>query len=110
MQHEFYWKSMCFTTADYVAFYSNFQCNNAEHLKPAGLLQPLELPTQVWVDITIDFIDGISKSWGKKIPFMVMNRFSEYAHPLSIAYPYTTSRVAWVFLNKQYDYTGCQNQ
>jgi hypothetical protein len=32
------------------------QRNKMETLRPAGMLQPLEVPSQVWADISMDFI------------------------------------------------------
>jgi hypothetical protein len=43
------------------------QRNKSERLHPAGLLQPLPVPSQVWSDISMDFIEGFPKVGGKSV-------------------------------------------
>ena len=40
------------------------QQNKTLALSPVGLLLPLEVPTQVWSDISMDFVDGPPKTAG----------------------------------------------
>lgn len=69
------------------------QRNMMENLHPAGLLQPLEVPTQVWTDIAMDFIDGLPRVHGKSVILTVVDRFSKYAHLLALSHPYTAATV-----------------
>lgn len=48
----------------------------------------------------MDFIDGLPKSWGKSVLFVVVDRFSKYAHFIPLAHPYTAARVAQVFFEQ----------
>lgn len=68
-------------------------------LAQAGLLQPLALPTQVWADVYMDFIDGLPKAWSKSILLIVVDNFSKYAHFIPMAHPYTTPSVAQIFFH-----------
>jgi hypothetical protein len=52
---------------DFVRTCSVCQQNKTEALHPAGLLQPLDVPSQVWADISIDFVEGLPKLNGKSV-------------------------------------------
>ncbi|XP_068644724.1 uncharacterized protein [Aristolochia californica] len=76
------------------------QRNKAESLNPTGLLQPLQLPSQVWADISMDFIDGLPKSSGKYVILVVVDRFSKYGHLRPMAHPYTVTHVTQGFMDQ----------
>jgi hypothetical protein len=52
---------------DWVRSCVTCQRNKTETLWPAGLLQPLEVPSQVWADISMDFIEALPKVGGKSV-------------------------------------------
>ena len=75
LRASFYSPHVSRLVTDYVRSCIVCQRSKTEHLHPAGLLQPLELPSSVWADIVID-------------------RFSKYAHFLALGHPYTAITVA----------------
>jgi hypothetical protein len=75
------------------------QRNKAEHLHPAGLLQPLEVPLAVWADIAMDFMEGFPRINGKSMVLTVVGRFSKYAHFITLGHPYTATSVARAFFD-----------
>jgi hypothetical protein len=66
--------------SDYIKSCATCQRHKTEHLHPAGLLQPLPVPTTIWSDIAIDFIEGLPKVGGKTVILTVVDRFSKYGH------------------------------
>ena len=84
---------------DWVRRCSTCQRNKTETLRPAGLLQPLEVPSQLWADISMDFIEGLPKVGGKSVILTVVDRFSKYAHFIALGHPYTAASVARAFFD-----------
>jgi len=82
----------------YVASCTICQKNKADTLSPAGLFQPLPIPCQVWDDIIMDFIEGLSPSNGKSTIFVVVDRLSKSAYFLALSHPYTAKMVAEKFV------------
>jgi hypothetical protein len=73
------------------------QQNKSEHLHLAGLLQPLPVPSQVWSDISMEFIEGFSKVGGKSVVLTVVDRFSKFAHFIALSHPYSAASVGKTF-------------
>jgi hypothetical protein len=84
---------------EYVRGCAVCQRNKSEHLHPAGLLQPLTVPSEVWSDIAMDFIEGFPKVGGKLVILTVVVRFSKFAHFIQLSHPYSASSVARAFFD-----------
>jgi transposase InsO family protein len=84
---------------DHVRTCATCQRNKTQTLQPAGLLQPLEVPSQVWADISMDFIEGLPKVHGRSVILTVVDRFSKYAHFIPLSHPYTAAFVARAFFD-----------
>lgn len=70
----------------------------SESLKPAGLLQPLPIPEQVFEDLSLDFVVGLPKSNGKETILVVVDHLSKYAHFFSLPKKFDSKTVARVLV------------
>ena len=82
---------------DYVRSCAVCQQNKTETLHPAGLLQPLSVPSCIWADISLDFIEAVPKVHGKSVLLTVVERFSKFAHFIPLGHPYMASLVTRAF-------------
>ena len=99
LRRHFVWKGMRNDVDSYIK-----QCSICQHAKhtnahPAGLLQPLPIPSGVWKDISMDFIEGLPKSEGYSVIMVIVDRLTKYAHFIPVKHPYTAPSIAKLFLD-----------
>ncbi|WVZ63682.1 hypothetical protein U9M48_013295 [Paspalum notatum var. saurae] len=81
LKQKFWWTRMKRKIAKYVSECDVCQRVKADHLKPAGMLQPLALPTWKWEDIHMDFIVGLPQTQkGYDSIWVIIDRFTKSAH------------------------------
>jgi hypothetical protein len=97
LRRDFHFPHMRRLVQDFVKACATCQRYKSEHLHPAGLLQPLPVPSIVWADIGLDFVEALPRVHGKMIILSVVDRFSKYCHFIPLAHPYTTESVAQAF-------------
>ena len=75
------------------------QKNKNENVLTPSLLQPLPIPRAPFVDINIDFIEGLLNSQAKVVVLVVVDRFNKYAHFITLFHPYTfkTTRLTCLY-------------
>jgi hypothetical protein len=84
---------------DFVRSCEVCQRNKGEQLRPAKLLQPLEVPSAVWADIAMDFIEGLPRVNNKSVILTVIDRLSKYTHFIQLGHPSTATSMARTFFN-----------
>lgn len=60
-------------------------------------MQPLEVPSQIWSDISMDKTEGLPKVHGKSVILTIVDQFSKYVHFIALSHPYTAATVAQSF-------------
>jgi hypothetical protein len=69
-------------------------------LHPAGLLQPLDIPSMFWSDdIAMDFVEGFLHINGKSVVLTVVDCLSKVEHLIQLGHPYTSTTVARAFFD-----------
>jgi len=97
LRRDFHFPNMRRVVQDFVRACATCQRYKSEHLHPAGLLHPLPVPSIVWADIGIDFVEALPRVHGKTVILSVVDRFSKYCHFVPLAHPYTAESVAQAF-------------
>nr|KYP71834.1 Retrotransposable element Tf2 [Cajanus cajan] len=95
-----YWCGMKKRVQDFVKECDICQRQKYQAQCPSGLLQPLDIPEQIWEDVSIDFITALPKSKGLDTILVVVDRLSKYAHFLSLRHPFTAKTVADLFVKE----------
>ncbi|WVZ89221.1 hypothetical protein U9M48_035649 [Paspalum notatum var. saurae] len=81
LKQKFWWTHMKREIAKYVSECDVCQRVKADHLKPAGMLQPLALPAWKWEDIHMHFIVGLPRTQkGYDSIWVIIDRFTKSAH------------------------------
>lgn len=86
-------------------------CQQAKHMNshPAGPLQPLPIHEGIWMDLSMDFIEGLPKSQGFSVILVVVDRLTKYAHFIPVKHPYIASDIAYLFIDNVVKLHGLPN-
>lgn len=95
----FYWEGLKREVKRPVAKYDLCQKIKYDTRPPAGLLLSLPIPNEIWKDLSMEFIEGLSKSKGNKVILVLVDRLSKYGHVILIKYHYTGKSVAKAFVD-----------
>lgn len=69
-----------------------------DHMLPAGLLQPLPIPQQIWEDIAMDFIVKLPPSQGFSTIFVIVDRLSKFSYFIPLKAECNSKVVAEAFI------------
>lgn len=94
----FYWKTLKEDVTIFVKNCSIRQKNKYDASAYPGLVQPLKITSTAWSHISMDFIEGLPKSLGKTVIWVVVDRLTKYGHVIALSHPYTANDVAKLFM------------
>jgi hypothetical protein len=89
LKKKFWWTRMKQEIAKYVSESDTCRRVKADHLRPAGNLQPLSIPEWKWEKICMDFIVGLPHtSRGYNSIWVIMDHLTKFAYfiPISTTY------------------------
>lgn len=95
----FHWPGLKQDTEKFVAQCPTCQRSKHQNCPSPGLLDPLPIPDMAWTHITMDFIEGLPKSQGMDVIFVVVDKLTKYAHFIPLSHPYTVQSVAKAFID-----------
>ncbi|WVZ96866.1 hypothetical protein U9M48_042449 [Paspalum notatum var. saurae] len=101
LKQKFWWTRMKREIAKYVSECDVCQRVKADHLKPAGMLQPLAVPAWKWEDIHMDFIVGLPRtSKGYDSIWVIIDRFTKSAHFIPVKTTYRTKQYTELYISR----------
>jgi hypothetical protein len=97
----YWWYGMKRDIAEYVALCDTCWQVKAEHQRPAGWLQPLQVPERKWGEIPMDFIVGLPRSQsGYDFIWVIVDRLTKVAHFIPIKTTYSGPQLAELHMSR----------
>jgi hypothetical protein len=87
--------------AEYVALCDTCQRVKAEHQRPTGLLEPLQVSEWNWEEITMDFIVGLSRTQsGYDSIWVIVDRLTKVAHFIPVMTTYSGLQLVELYMSR----------
>ena len=97
----YWWDGMKKDVTDFVSKCLVCQQVKAEHQKPAGLHQSIEVPEWKWERITMDFVTGLPRTpKGFDAIWVIVDRLTKSAHFLPVKTTYGFAQYAQLYINE----------
>ena len=98
---QYYWSGMKRHVEDFVRRCLTFQQVKAEHQKPAGLLQPLEVTEWKWEHVTMDFVTHLPRTQHKHdAVWVIVDRLTKSAHFLAVRMTFALERFCRLYIRE----------
>lgn len=87
--------------ASYVAKCDVCQRVKAEHQRPAGLLQPLQVPEWKWDRVGMDFVTGLPRSSrGHDSIWVIVDHLTKMSHFIPVSTTYGGDKLASLYIER----------
>jgi hypothetical protein len=107
LKKNFWWTRMKREIVRYVSECDTCQRFKADHLRPAGNLQPLSIPEWKWENICMNFIVGLPRtSRGYNSIWVIVDRLTKSAHFIPVATTYRVGQYAELYISHVVRYHG----
>ncbi|KAH0709388.1 hypothetical protein KY284_010815 [Solanum tuberosum] len=101
LREVYWWNGMKKDIAGFVSKCLNCQQVKAEHKKPGGLLQDLNIPTWKWEEVNIDFVVGLPRTRRQHDSiWVIIDRTTKSAHFIPIKVTFTAEDYAKVYIKE----------
>ncbi|WVZ97928.1 hypothetical protein U9M48_043428 [Paspalum notatum var. saurae] len=101
LKQKFWWTHMKREITKYVSECDACQRIKADHLKPAGMLQPLAIPAWKWEGVHMDFIVGPPHTQkGYDSIWVVIDRLTKSAHFIPVKTIYRAKQYAELYISR----------
>ncbi|KAM0061096.1 putative nucleotidyltransferase, Ribonuclease H [Helianthus debilis subsp. tardiflorus] len=101
LKRDYWWPGMKYDVTQYVGKCLTCLQMIAEHQKPYGKIQPLEIPEWKWEHITMDFITKLPKTSKRHDTiWVIVDRLTKSAHFLAIREAFSSEQLSELFVNE----------
>jgi hypothetical protein len=90
--------------------YDICQLSKGEHILTPRLLEPLPIPEEAWIIITMDFMCGLPRSEGKDVILVIIDKLTKYYHLVALSHHFKATTVAGIFLDTVYKLNGLRHK
>jgi hypothetical protein len=101
LKEKYWWYGLKRDVAEYVALCDTCQRVKAKHQRPAGLLQPIQIPEWKWEEVDMDFIFGLPRTQrGYDSIWIIVDHLIKVAHFLPVNTTYSSAKLAKLYMKR----------
>jgi hypothetical protein len=101
LKEKYWWYGLKRDVAEYVALCDTCQRVKAEYQRPAGLLQPMQIPEWKWEEVGMDFIVGLPHTQRDfDSIWVIVDRLTKVAHFILVKTSYSSAKLAELYMER----------